>query len=104
MADLLASLEESLTQNAGASERLRTLLSRIDEYMNNQRLQETISAAPNMPPQTQQQHEIDANGTQANFDNGNVPELDEQYFFQLPQELLVDWPWPLDWTQGFGNL
>jgi hypothetical protein len=21
----------------------------------------------------------------------------------LPQELLLDWPWPLDLTQGFGN-
>lgn len=102
MADLLASLEASLTQNAGASERLRTLLSRIDEYMSTQRLQENFSAVPDIAQQSQQQA-IETTGTQMNFDTSNIPEFDGQLSFQLPQELLVDWPWPFDWTQGFGT-
>jgi hypothetical protein len=99
MADLLASLEASLTQKAGASERLRALLSRIDEYMSSQRLQEIPFPAADI---CQQEIEWPA-GTQMDFGHGDVPEVDTQFSFQLPQELLVDWPWPLDLTQGFGN-
>ncbi|KUJ21140.1 uncharacterized protein LY89DRAFT_770371 [Mollisia scopiformis] len=98
MADLLASLEVSLTQKAGASERLRTLLARIDQYMSTQHLQELPLAMPDVPQQ--QGVEWDG-GAQRNFDGGSVPGMDAS--FQLPQELLVDWPWPLDLTQGFGN-
>ncbi len=100
MADLLASLEASLTQNAGASERLRALLSRIDEYMSSQHLQET--PFPEADMHQPQQMEWPA-GTQMDFAHGDVPEMDAQFSFQLPQELLVDWPWPLDLAQGFGN-
>jgi hypothetical protein len=107
MADLLASLEASLTQNAGASERLRALLSRIDEYMNSQRLLEIPFPVGDIRQQQQlqqQPQQIDwPAGTPMNFDPGSVPELDSQFSFQLPQELLVDWPWPLDLSQGFGN-
>lgn len=108
MADLLASLEASLTQKAGASERLRALLSRIDEYMNSQRLLEIpfpIGDIRQQQPQQQQQlQQIDwPAGTSMNFSPGSVPEMDSQFSFQLPQELLVDWPWPLDLSQGFGN-
>ncbi len=99
MADLLASLEASLTQKAGASERLRALLSRIDDYMSSQRLQET----PFPVADIRQQHIEWPAGTQIDFTQSNVPEMDTQFSFQLPQELLVDWPWPLDLTQGFGN-
>jgi len=100
MVDLLASLETLLTQKAGASERLRALLSRIDEYMSSQRLQEI--PLPVADIRQQQQIEWSA-GTQMDFAHGNVPEMDTQFSFQLPQELLIDWPWPLDLTQGFGN-
>ncbi len=100
MADLLASLEASLTQKAGASERLRTLLSRIDEYMSSQRLQEFPLPVADIGQQ--QQIEWPA-GTQVDFGRGDMPEMVGQFSFQLPQELLVDWPWPLDLTQGFGN-
>jgi len=101
MADLLASLETSLTHKAGASERLRVLLSRIDEYISSQRMQEVPVSMAEIPNQ-QQQVEWPA-GTQMDFGNGELPEMDMQLSFQLPQELLVDWPWPLDLTQGFGN-
>jgi hypothetical protein len=108
MADLLASLEASLTQKAGASERLRALLSRIDEYMNSQRLLEIPFPVGDIPQQQQQQQQqaqqIDwPAGTPMDFGPGSVPEMDPQFSFQLPQELLVDWPWPLDLSQGFGN-
>ncbi len=99
MADLLASLEASLTQKAGASERLRALLSRIDEYMSSQRLQEI----PFPVADIRQQHIEWPADTQMDFAHGDMPEMDTQFSFQLPQELLVDWPWPLDLTQGFGN-
>jgi hypothetical protein len=100
MADLLASLEASLTQKAGASERLRALLSRIDEYMASQRLQEI----PFPMADIHQQQNIEwPSGTQLDFADGDLPEIDAQFSFQLPQELLIDWPWPLDLTQGFGN-
>ena len=97
MADLLASLEASLTRKAGASDRLRALLSRIDEYMSSQRLQETLLSAANI---RQQQEQIEL---PADFGHENLPEMDTQFSFQLPQELLVDWPWSLDLTQGFEN-
>ena len=100
MADLLASLEASLTQKAGASDRLRALLSRIDEYMSSQRPPETSFQVADI--RQQQQVEWPA-GTQMDFGHGNGPEMDTQLSFQLPQELLVDWPWSLDLAQGFGN-
>lgn len=107
MADLLANLEASLTQKAGASERLRALLSRIDEYMSSQRLLEIpfpVGDIRQQPPPQQQQQQIDwPAGTQMNFGAGGAPEMDPQFSFQLPQELLVDWPWPLDLSEGFGS-
>jgi len=99
MADLLASLEASLTHKAGASERLRALLSRIDEYMSSQRLQEL--PVPMTEIRNQQQQVEWPASTQ--IDYGQMSEMDMQLSFQLPQELLEDWPWPLDLTQGFGN-
>ena len=97
MADLLASLEVSLTRKAGASERLRTLLSRIDEYMSSQRQEVPV-------PDVRQQYQTGSPaGTQLDFGSGGMPEMDPQFSFQLPQELLDDWPWPLDLTQWFGN-
>ena len=101
MADLLASLEASLTQNAGASDRLHALLTRIDEYMSSQRPQEPPFLMADIPQQQQQQQIDWPAGTQINFD---VSELDSQFSFQLPQELLVDWPWSLDLTKAFGNI
>jgi hypothetical protein len=98
MADLLASLEASLTRKAGASERLRALLSRIDEYMSSQCQQEIP-----LPVAETHQEQIEwPAGTQVDFSQGDMS-LDSQFSFQLPQELLLDWPWPLDLTQGFGN-
>ncbi|PMD44836.1 hypothetical protein L207DRAFT_541235 [Hyaloscypha variabilis F] len=98
MADLLASLEASLTRKAGASERLRALLSRIDEYMSSQRQQEIL-----LPVAETHQEQIEwPAGTLVDFSQGDMS-LDSQFSFQLPQELLLDWPWPLDLTQGFGN-
>lgn len=100
MADLLSKLEASLTQNSGASERLRALVARIDEYTSAQRLLETPALVE--ADRQQQQQLAWTSGTPTNYDNGDVLGMDNQFSFQLPQELLVDWPWPLDLTQGFG--
>ena len=40
MADLLASLEVGMTRTVGATQRLRSQVERIDEYMATQRQQE----------------------------------------------------------------
>ena len=98
MADLLASLEASLTQKGGASERLRALLSRVDDYMSRQRAQDAPSASTFQGTDTREDQ-------QQNFEwPMEFDAVDDGFSFQLPQELLVDWPWPLDLTQGFGNL
>jgi hypothetical protein len=101
MAELLASLEASLTRKAGASERLRALISRIDAYMSSQRMQE-ISVPMTEIRNHQPQVEWPAS-TQMDLGHDDISDMDMQLSFQLPQELLDDWPWPLDLTQGFGN-
>lgn len=103
MADLLASLEASLTQKGGASERLRALLSKVDEYMSSQRVQDTPSASTYQGTDNREDQPQQADWPM-DFDASRGMELDPAFSFQLPQELLVDWPWPLDLTQGFGNL
>jgi hypothetical protein len=117
MADLLANLEVSLTQNGGASERLRVLLSKIDAYMSIQRQQDapsrTIDQQRALMPtsstiqEAQRPQQINwPIESLANFnlsELGNMAALEDDFSFQLPQELLTDWPWPFDLTQGLGN-
>jgi len=47
MADPLASLEISIIRAVGAAQRLRTSVTRIDEYMNTQRHQDFTTADSN---------------------------------------------------------
>lgn len=124
MADLLASLEVGMTRTVGATQRLRSQVERIDEYMATQRQQEFAFNPPasltnNIDSslrsneagihQDQQQPQWQAQSTEPYGFIGNqggisgIAGSGDQFQFQLPPELLKDWPWPFDMTQGFGT-
>lgn len=113
MADLLHRLETGLHRAAGASERLRSQVDRIDGYMRTSRLV-NLSSAPPPPsghtvpmgtkagpivPQPTYPHSSSALpvGSSANMN-------DQMLQFQLPPELLTNWPWPLDNSHSEGFL
>lgn len=100
IADLLESLESDLSRAVDISKGLRAQVERIDEYMSVQRRAQPLSsypsgasAAPEPQQQQQQQHHADAHmdpGAGGDF----LHEWPDE--FQLPPELLEDWPWPFD--------
>jgi hypothetical protein len=119
IADLLERLESGLSRTANISEGLRKQVTRIDEYM---RVQLRATARSGLQPQLNQVQSLNAsrqsisqewqnadieigNGT----DNINITSKDHEGAevagellngwldeFQLPPELLEDWPWPLN--------
>ncbi|PVH84161.1 hypothetical protein DL98DRAFT_512566 [Cadophora sp. DSE1049] len=140
IADLLARLENTISQNVGANARLRNLITRIDKFMMSQRQQEAVGfqPAPNEPhpdmsiphqslpmsingvmnnpdtnvsPVTMAQWDgtqqsgslgmMPMDGTQGSFSDFEAS--NDQLQFQIPPELLEDWPWSFDMTQGFGG-
>lgn len=97
MADLLRRLESGLHRAAGASERLRTQVDRIDEYMREQRMIIAAQQSDVMGQQQQQQQESPEVGTVPSLAYNQTAAFGEQLSqFQLPPELLEDWPWPFD--------
>jgi hypothetical protein len=109
LADLLHRLESRLHRAAGASERLRTQVDKIDEYMRNQRSSILLDAhdrqnthnilIPSNIDGSEEQASSNISNVDENSlfhhegtDSGNV----ELSPFQLPPELLMDWPWPFD--------
>jgi hypothetical protein len=127
MVDLLASLEVGMTRTVGATQRLRLQLERIDDYMATQRQQELAlsssgqgtSVSNNVEAslssnaagihQDQQHLSWQAQPTESYDFVGNANNMSgmagsgDQFQFQLPPELLEDWTWPFDMTQGFGT-
>lgn len=111
MADLLHRLECGLHRAAGASERLRSQVDRIDGYMRTSRLLNVSTAPP--PPNG---HSIPINVKTEPLlptyaPSGPAPAVrsspaihDQMLQFQLPPELLTDWPWPLDNSHSEGFL
>lgn len=97
MADLLEGLESGLQPTAGASKGLRAQIEKIDQYMQAQR-RLLPSMADQMPPiQGQQAPGPGPYPTTEQTTTFQVPpSMDE---FQLPQELVQNWPWPFDSTQ-----
>jgi hypothetical protein len=122
MADLLASLEVGITRTVSVTERLHSHITRIDKYMTTQRQQELSLPNINQLPATNAAHAMAS--ASLGYENQQLQwesqPLDSQSYadisvgidglgnashfqFQLPPELLQDWPWPFDMTHGFGN-
>lgn len=110
MADLLHRLETGLHRAAGASERLRSQVDRIDGYMRNSRLVNLPAAPP--PPNgsailmnIKPEPAIPPRPYAPTHPLGSTPAIGDQMLqFQLPPELLSDWPWPLDNSHSEGFL
>ncbi|GAB1200347.1 hypothetical protein APSETT444_009717 [Aspergillus pseudonomiae] len=94
MAALLYQMESGLTRSTGASERLKTQVMRIDEYMDKTR---HASMHVGLAEIGQSQHfegYVQPSAVQsADFD-------DPLTCFELPSDLLDDWPW----SSGAGSL
>ncbi|KZN83934.1 Activator of stress genes [Penicillium chrysogenum] len=107
MADLLQRLEMGLHRASGVGERLRSQVERIDGYMRASFLQDRTS-----PSNATQVIDSDpelaapsacAQGTPALGASPGAG-LDQMSQFQLPPELLSDWPWPLESHHAEGFL
>ncbi|KAJ9637164.1 hypothetical protein H2199_007450 [Coniosporium tulheliwenetii] len=110
MADLLENLESGLHRTAGISRGLRAQVDRIDEYMSLQRTKTRVLPPDAMVnPETAIGANTLPNLSAAAAPSGNaLPLLHGTHAyspteFQLPPELLEDWPWPLEVnSQEFG--
>ncbi|KAL4781657.1 fungal-specific transcription factor domain-containing protein [Aspergillus varians] len=103
MADLLHRLESGLRRSTGTSERLKAQVSRIDEYMVTKRSSTTLPPPPRLPsvlhPGNIQTDLVSPVYHQPNLGPIHPPltGIDDPITqFQLPPELLNDWPWPFD--------
>jgi hypothetical protein len=91
MAVLLESLEAFLYRSAGAGQRLRDLVARLEEYMENRDhrfIQVTQDGTESARPAFQDSDAAPTNG----WGEPGMPDLSPQ--FQLPDEFLRDWTWP----------
>ncbi|KAH1379162.1 hypothetical protein KXV95_007697 [Aspergillus fumigatus] len=94
MAQLLHRLESGLRRSTGASERLKAQVGRIDEYMRMQ-ASSTMSTRrssfnpDHMPSEDHQDSIASMHAPLTGFE-------DPLTQFQLPPELLDDWPWSFD--------
>ncbi|KAJ5388923.1 hypothetical protein N7509_011464 [Penicillium cosmopolitanum] len=106
IADLLQHLETGSQSASDAGERLRTQVDRIDGYMRTSLLLD-ISSPSNAMPVINGISEAAVPSVYAQNASaaGTTPSagVDQMSQFQLPPELLTDWPWPLDSynTEGF---
>lgn len=118
MADLLGRLETGLQRASGASARLRSQVDRIDGYMRTSRLVNPTAAHPHLNPALH--HNTIPVEAKPELPMPSAPyiarsgpglavgpptAMGEQIMqFQLPPELLSDWPWPLDGGHSEGFL
>ncbi|KAL4940558.1 hypothetical protein BDV06DRAFT_18722 [Aspergillus oleicola] len=105
MADLLHRLESGLRRSTGTSERLRAQVARIDEYMLTKRTAAATTTLPppprppSVPNPSMQEELVSSVYQQPNLAPIQTPipgMANPIAQFQLPPELLNDWPWPLD--------
>lgn len=94
MADLLESLEAFLHRSAGAGQRLRGLVVRLEEYMQTKASQTQNSAAEAAGPGPALQDVPSGEWAQP-----GLSDLSPQ--FQLPDEFLVDWTWPFSMSNNY---
>lgn len=109
MADLLGRLETGLQRAAGASERLRSQVDRIDGYMRTSRLLNLTAGHPpphpsTMPMEAKPELPIPSAYIPPAGPSPVGPAAMGEHImqFQLPPELLSDWPWPLDGAHSEG--
>ncbi|KAL4793114.1 hypothetical protein BDV19DRAFT_232982 [Aspergillus venezuelensis] len=103
MADLLHRLESGLRKSTGTSERLRAQVTRIDEYMLSKRTVPPYT--PSVPNPNMQGEMVSSLYQQPNLPSMQTPipgMADPIAQFQLPPELLNDWPWPFDGSMQEG--
>lgn len=106
MADLLQRLQTGPQNASDAGEQLRAQVDRIDGYMRTSLLLDM--SAPNNAMRVVNAP-TEAAAPSAYAQNSSVvgtalgAGVDQMSEFQLPPELLTDWPWPLDSynTEGF---
>lgn len=98
MAGLLERLETGLHRSSGAGERLRNQVDRIDGYMRTSLLLDIPTLSNQMPANENAENAIPSAYTWSPTAAGTTPGagLDQMSQFQLPPELLTDWPWPLN--------
>lgn len=94
MAALLESLEAFLHRSAGAGQRLRNLVGRIEEYMES-RAGRPVQAHTSADLTAPVFHDPSSNTWEA----AELPDLSPQ--FQLPDELLQDWTWPFAMSSNY---
>lgn len=116
MADLLGRLETGLQRASGASARLRSQVDRIDGYMRSSRLANFATHPPLRPPPQHNAMPVEVKPELPMPSTAYIPRsgpgpavgptgMSEQMMqFQLPAELLSDWPWPLDNAHSEGFL
>lgn len=109
MADLLQLLETGQHRVSGAGERLRSQVERIDGYMRTSFFLDLTEPNNVMPAvEANSEASVPSAYVQSSPAVGGSPGagLDQMSQFQLPAELLSDWPWPLDsyTTEGFLRL
>ncbi|KAI9373383.1 hypothetical protein BJX61DRAFT_382058 [Aspergillus egyptiacus] len=106
MADLLHRLESGFRRSTGTSERLRAQVSRIDDYMRTQ----STNTPPSLPgppsildPELPQGELVSVHSNTVAPIQAPISGTDESIAnFQLPPELLDDWPWPFDTSLSEG--
>lgn len=97
MADLLQRLETGLHRASGAGERLRSQVDRIDGYMRNSLLLDLTTPSNTLQPMdANPEPAVPSACAQGKTAASPGVRLDQMPQFQLPPELLSDWPWPLD--------
>ena len=106
MAQLLANLDLGLHATAGASDRLRAHVARIDEYMASRKASlaekqpEAVPFAEHVRSNSSSSYDQNAMNMQP--DNSAAAEAfahPQNSQFQLPPELIEEWPWVFDFAQ-----
>lgn len=117
MAQLLANLDLGLHSTAGASDRLRSHVARIDEYMAQRRASLAVEEAEVLhfgaptASEAAEEHVRQSNRGSNAYDavlkmppdtsaTAEAFAQTQTSQFQLPAELLEEWPWVFDFAQG----